>query len=65
MENEISLNLIARVSTFYDKDKGKNTKEMVEPTKFHDKWKLPTPSCIATFSFSFITCFELYSGSFK
>jgi hypothetical protein len=31
----------------------------------HERWKLPTPSFIATRSFSRITSFELYSGSFR
>lgn len=31
----------------------------------HDKWKLPTPSCIATRNLSFITALDEYSGSFR
>lgn len=31
----------------------------------YDKWKLPTPSCIAVCNFSFMTCLELYSGSLR
>lgn len=31
----------------------------------HDKWKLPTPSFMAICSFSRMTAFDEYSGSFR
>jgi hypothetical protein len=36
-----------------------------EMGRIHERWKLPTPSCMATFNFSLITNFELYSGSLR
>jgi hypothetical protein len=37
----------------------------LRPSHNYDRWKLPTPSFIATCNFSNITSFELYSGNFK
>ena len=43
----------------------KKTEKFYKKNKPHDKWKLPTPSFIATCNFSNMTSFELYSGNLR
>jgi len=48
------------IAFYVDDSKGKSTKKarIKKRRELYDKWKLPTPSCIAVFSFSLIVSFE-------